>query len=114
MAAGLKIPAYSWLIGPLIVFVLISIAFKIGGLVVHQKVDVYFKYHGGDLRFALWERLHRRLGLCLGLFNGTAYLILISFIIYSFSYWTVQMATSDSEPKTLQILNRLGNDLQSS
>ena len=67
---------------------------------VHQKVDVHFKYHAGDLRLALWERLSRRLGLCLGLVNGALYIILISFVIYAFSYWTVQMATDDKDPKT--------------
>ena len=117
VGVGLKNPAYSWVVGPLIVFILFSIAFKIAGLAVHQKIDVFYKYKAGDLRLALWERLNRRLGLCLGLLNGTAYLILISFLIYSFSYWTVQMASSDSDPKnsdptTLQILNRMGRDLQ--
>jgi len=80
-------------------FVIISAAFKIGALAVHQKVDVHFKYNAGELRMALWERLNRRVGLCLGLLNGALYLILISWVIYAFSYWTVQMATSDTDPK---------------
>ena len=110
---GLKNPAYSWVVGPLIIFILFSIAFKIAGLAAHQKIDVFYKYKAGDLRLALWERLNQRLGLCLGFLNGTAYLILISFLIYSFSYWTVQMASTDSDPKVLQVLNRMGRDLQS-
>ena len=61
---------------------------------MHQKVDVHYKYKGGDLRLMLWERLNRRLGLCLGLVNGTLYLILIAFVIYAVSYWTVQVAMS--------------------
>ena len=80
---------------------------------VHQKVDVHFKYHAGDLRLALWERLNRRLGLCLGLVNGALYIILISFVIFTFSYWTVQMASDDKDPRLVRILNRLGQDLQS-
>src|ERR1019366_8356558 len=67
---GLKTPALAWLLAPLIVFVLISVTFKVAALMVHQKVDVYFKYHAGDLRLALWERLNRRVGLCLCLVNG--------------------------------------------
>jgi len=63
---------------------------------------------------ALWERLDRRLGLCVGLLNGTAYLILISFLIYAGSYWTVQVATSSEEPKWVRLLNTMGRDLQSS
>src|SRR5262245_35212090 len=113
MAVGLKIPVLLWIFGPLIVFVIISALFKVLALVVHQKVDVYYKYRAGDLRLALWERLNQRVGLCLGLLNGVAYLVLISFIIYAFSYWTVQMATGDEDPRLVRMLNRLGRDLQS-
>src|SRR5207237_473623 len=87
-AVGLKNPVLVWLLAPFIVFLLVSIAFKIGAFTVHHKVDVYFKYKAGNLRLALWERLNRRLGLCLGLVNGAIYFILISLVIYSFSYWT--------------------------
>jgi hypothetical protein len=76
-------------------------------------VDVYFKYQAGDLRLALFERINARLGACLGLVNGTAYLILISFVIYAFSYWTVQMASSENDSYGMRILNQLGRDLQS-
>jgi hypothetical protein len=114
MAVGLKNPVLAWALGPLIVFIVISALFKVAALMVHQKVDVYYKYHAGDLLLALWERLNARLGLCLGLLNGTAYLILISFIIYCFSYWTVQIATSDDDPRPVKMLNRFGQDLQSS
>src|SRR5204863_5196594 len=113
MAVGLKNPILLWLLGILIVFVVISALFKIGALAVHQKVDVFYKYKAGDLRLALWERLNHRAGLCLGILNGVAYLVLISFIIYAFSYWTVQMTSSDSDPAPVRMLNRLGQDLQS-
>jgi len=114
MATGLKNPLLVWVLGPFIVFVLISVLFKVGALALHQKVDVFYKYKAGDLRLALWERLNHRTGLCLGLLNGTAYLVLISFVIYAFSYWTVQMTTPDADPTPVKILNRLGQDLQSS
>ena len=111
---GLKTPALAWLLAPLIVFVLISVIFKVAALMVHQKVDVHFKYHAGDLRLSLWERLNRRLGLCLGLANGALYLILLSIVIYPLSYWTVQLASSDDDPRLVRIFNWLGHDLQSS
>jgi hypothetical protein len=111
---GVKNPVEAWLLGPLIVFVIISIGFKAGAAAVHHKVDVYFKYRAGDLRLALWERLNQRLGLCLGLLNGFLYALLLSFIIYGFSYWTVQVATSESDPRILRILNQLGQSMQSS
>ena len=110
----MKTPTLAWLLAPLVVFLLISIIFKVAGFMVHQKVDVHFKYHAGDLRLALWERLSRRLGLCLGAGQRRLYLILISSVIYPFSYWTVQMASrTDKDPRLMRILNRLGQDLQS-
>jgi hypothetical protein len=116
---GLRTPPLAWLLAPLVVFVMISIIFKVAALVVHRKVEVHFRYHAGDLRQVLWERLNGRLGLCLALVNGALYLILLSSVIYPLSYWTVQMATEDKDakedkdPKTMRILNRLGEDLQS-
>ncbi|HYG33507.1 MAG TPA: CvpA family protein [Clostridia bacterium] len=110
---GVKDPLLVWALGPLIVFVLISIAFKLAAAAVHHKVDVYYKYKAGDLRMALWERLNRRVGLCLGLLNATAYLILISFVIHVGSYATVQIATSESDPRWMRLLNVLGRDLHS-
>ena len=113
VALGVKNPILSWVLAPLIVFLIISIAFKIGAYTVHQKVDIHFRYHTGELRFALWERLSRRVGLCLGLLNGAIYVILISFVIYVFSYWTVQLATEDKDARIVRIFNQLGRDMQS-
>src|SRR6266699_1885083 len=112
-AVGIANPVLLWALAPFIVFVVVLTAFKIGGLAAHKKVDVYYKYKAGDLRLALFNRINARLGLCLGLLNGVAYLVLISFVIQTFSYWTVPMATSDDDPRTLRILNRLGRDLDS-
>jgi len=112
-ALGIANPVLLWALAPFVVFVVILTLFKVGALAAHKKVDVYYKYKAGDLRLALFNRLNARLGLCLGLLNGLAYLILISFVIHTFSYWTVQMATSDDDPRTLRILNRLGRDLDS-
>src|SRR6516164_6988873 len=47
MAVGLKDPVMAWALGPLIVFIVISALFKVAALMVHQKVDVYYKYHAG-------------------------------------------------------------------
>jgi uncharacterized membrane protein required for colicin V production len=113
MLVGLKSPVLLWALAPFAVFLVISVAFKIAALAVHEKVDVFYRYHAGDLRLALWERLSRRLGLCLGLLNGASYLILLSFVINAFSSWTVPLASSDNDPKWMRLLNRLGQDLQS-
>jgi len=89
------------------------IIFKIAGLAVHNKIAVYYKYQTGDLQPVLWERMNRRLGLCLGLVNGAAYLVLISLPVYMLSYWTFQIATPESDPGVVKLLNRLGEDLES-
>ncbi len=112
-AVGIANPVLLWALAPFIVFVVVLTAFKIGGLAAHKKVDVHYKYKAGDLRLALFNRINARLGLCLGLLNGLAYLVLLSFVIHTFSYWTVPMGTSDDDPRTLRILNRLGRDLDS-
>jgi hypothetical protein len=111
---GLKNPLLLALIPPCVVFLIVLTLFKVGGLFAHKKAEVYFKYQAGDLRLALWERLNHRLGLCAGLLNGTAYLVVLSMVIYMTSYWTYQMATSDADPRGVRLLNRLGKDLQSS
>jgi hypothetical protein len=113
LALGVTNPVVPWLLGAPIVFVLVSITFKVVALTVHQKVDVYYKYKAGDLRLVLWERLNARTGLCIGLLNATAYLVLITTMIYPFSYWSYQMATSDSDPRWMRILDRLGKDIES-
>jgi hypothetical protein len=116
---GLKTPPMAWWLAPIVAFVVISIIFKIAALPVHRKVDVHFRYHAGDLRQALWERVSRRVGLCLALFNGALYLILLSSVIYPLSYWAVAMETDpnaageDKDPKTMRLLCRLGQDMQS-
>src|SRR5579864_2251547 len=66
---GLKDPLLLWLLGPVLIFLVISAITKSLALMLHQKVDVYYKYKTGDLRLVLWERLNRRIGLCLGMLN---------------------------------------------
>ncbi len=108
---GLKNPAIAPFIAPVSVFILIMIIFKAVGLAVHKKVDVHYKYHAGDLRQTLFERLNRRLGLCLGLLNALVYLLLISVLVYTMSYWTVQMSAAENNSFAVKTLNSLGNDL---
>jgi hypothetical protein len=83
------------------------------GFAVHRKVEVYYKYKAGDLRLALWERLNARLGACVGVLNGTAYIVLVSFVVFNFSYWSRQVATADGESWATRMMNRMGQDLES-
>jgi hypothetical protein len=110
---GIQNETMAWAIAPIVTFFIILIVFKATGFFVHRKVEVYYKYKAGDLRLALWERLNARLGACIGTLNGTAYLVLASFVIFNFSYWTAQVMASDNETRTTKFINHLGDDLQS-
>jgi len=112
-AVGLNNPVIVWMLAPFLVFCVINIAFKVAALSVHKKVDHHYRYNAGDLRLALWERMNKRLGGCLGLINGLVYLVLICFGIHAFSYWTAQLSGSDTDSKMVRLLNQLGRDLQS-
>jgi len=110
---GVVNPILLWVLPPFVAFVVLMALIKVGAFMVHQKVDVYYKYQAGDLRLSLWERINHRLGACVGLLNGAAYLVLIVFIIHAFSYWTVQMASGENDSRGMRLLNQLGRDLQS-
>jgi len=112
VAAGMNSPVWLAFLPPCIGFLIILTIFKIVGAVLHKKVELHFKYNTGELVQAMWERLDHRLGMCLGFFNGAAYLVLIVGAIYPISYWTVQMSTPDQDPTTLKLVNRLGKDLE--
>lgn len=112
LGLGVKNPVWPYLLGPLLVFIIINILFKVGALTLHQKVDVHYKYKAGDLRLALWERLNARAGLCLGLLNATAYLVLIVGFVYPLCYWGYELGGNDQDPKWLKLLDRVGQDIQ--
>lgn len=109
---GLENPLLIWLLAPLIAFLLILIVFKTAGLFVHKKIDLYYRYKAGDLRRTLWERLNRRLGLCLSLANSAVYLVLICLPIYPAGYLITQIASGDADSKIMRLLNKAGGDLQ--
>ena len=114
---GIHNPVAVWLLAPLVVFVILLSLFKSAGFFVNRKVDVYYKYKTDELQQMLWSRLNHRLGMCLGLVNGLVYLVLISFVIYDFSYWTAQWtvngASPDGESRSVRMLNQMGHDLES-
>jgi hypothetical protein len=110
---GLHDSTLLWAISPIIGLLIVWVIFVSIGLEVHRRVGVYYKYKAGDLRLALWERLNLRLGACVGVLNGTASLVLISFLIFNVSYFTAQVAPSPQEPKGTRLINQMGGDLQS-
>ena len=112
-SVGVKNPFLPPVLGQLLVFAIVMSIVKSAALVVHRRTYVHYKHKEGELRFMLWERLNRRLGLCLGLANGALYLMLASYAISVPTYWTYQLGgVSPQNPITLKTLNRMGEDLQ--
>ncbi len=110
---GMTNPVLIPLVAAAIVFAAILVVFKIAGLTVHRKVDVYYKYKAGDLRMALWNRLNARVGICLGLANAAVYLTLICLLVYVPSYVTAQTMSGDQVSWPVKLLNIAGYNLQS-
>jgi hypothetical protein len=111
---GVANPITAWAVSPVLGFILASIPFAVAAQYVHNRVEHHFKYKAGDLQLALYARLNTRLGICIGLVNGAAYFILISFLLYNLAYWTTQMTTeATAEPVTVRLVNSLGRDMQS-
>jgi Colicin V production protein len=110
---GASDPIMAWALAPLCGFILVSIVFTSFGFKVHREVEVYYKHNAGELRNAMWQRLNTRLGICVGLLNGAAYFILISFVIFNLTYLTYQVGAAENQPFLIRIANQLGADLQS-
>lgn len=109
---GIHNPTVTWLVAPLLAFLLVLLVFKIAGFFVHRKIYLFYKYKAGDLRMALFKRLNSRIGACIGLLNGTVYLLLASIVIFDVGYWTVQIAPSSDESFVYRTINRLASDLE--
>jgi len=110
---GVADPTLKWMLAPICGFFLVYVILMGIGFEIHRRTYVYYKYKAGDLRLALWERLNLSLGACLGVLNGTAALVLISFVLFNLAYWTAQVAPSEDEPKMTRLLNDLGQGMQS-
>jgi hypothetical protein len=110
---GVKDPVFAWMLSPVIVFLLALTIVKVIGVVLQRKVNLYYKYKAGDLRMGLWARLNTRLGLCLGFANAIVYMVLISMVIYIFSYATFQLSAADGAGWSARLLNEAGRELQS-
>jgi len=108
---GVHNPIWLWVLPPFIMFVVVMMLFKTAGQFVHHKVYVHYK-HRDELQFGWWEKMNARVGLGVGALNGLAYLVLACALIYDFSYWTTQIATSEEEQTSIRLLNRAGHDLE--
>ena len=112
---GASNPVTAWALAPVCGFLLASIPFIVAAQMVHNRVEHFYKYAAGDLRLALWSRLNTRLGICVGVINGAAYFILISFFIYNLAFWTTQASAGSAEQSlSVRLANSMGEGLQSS
>jgi hypothetical protein len=111
---GVTSPVTGWIVQPILGFSLVLILFKVAAQNVHKKVETFYRYKAGDLRQTLWERLNTRLGICVGLLNGTAYFVLVSFFLFNFSYLTSQTAVAANQPFVVRMVNDAGSSMVSS
>lgn len=100
---GLTHPVWPHILPPVIVFAIVVLVFMGVSFLVHHKVYMHFKYAADDYTRVRWERLNRRLGLCVGILAGGIYTLLLGLGIYVFGYPAVQF-TSGQSPKAQQIL----------
>ncbi len=108
-----KDPVIAWMLSPVLVFLLALTVMKVIGFTIQRHVNLYYKYKAGDLKLGLWSRLNVRLGICIGLANAVVYMVLISMIISTLSYATVQLSSEDNAHWTVKLLNEAGHELQS-
>jgi hypothetical protein len=111
---GVTNPFWNWLLPAVLAFLLIQIVFAVIAFLVHRKVELFYKYRSDDVQRLRWERLNKRLGACVGALTGAGYLILLGALIYAGGYASLQVASADTSPKPMQLLNQARQDLRSS
>lgn len=101
-------------IAPFVVFLLITVAFKLLAQAVHSKIEVYFKYKETDTRLLHWERVMARMGAGLGILNGTLYFYVLCTAFYVAGYLTTQIAMDETATFGSKLINRVAADINSS
>jgi hypothetical protein len=105
-------PFFAWLAGAFAAFVLVLVAFKITGLMVQREVETRLQHREAEMHVMRWGRLNPRLGMGLGLLIACVYFVLISWVVYVFSYTTTQLVTRENETFSLKALNLMGADVE--
>ena len=99
---------------PFVVFLLITIAFKLGAQAVHNKVEVHFKYKESDTRLLHWQRVMARSGAGLGIVNGTLYFYVLCTLFYVAGYLSTQVTDEESANIGTKIVNTVAADVNAS
>ena len=108
---GLHHPGWELFVPALIAFLIVLIAFKILGQVLHRKLSVFYKYKKDDKSYYRWARMYSRLGLCLGLVNGAVYFFLLMLPVYIAGYFTTQVAQGAQDPSSVQNITKLREEM---
>ncbi len=108
---GVKNPVMIAFLAPIVGFLIVLVAFKLGAIAVHKKVDTYYKYKTSDTQRLLFERMNARVGASVGVANGFIYVLVIGTFIYSLGYLTVQVASSEEDSWAMRLVNRVSDDM---
>jgi hypothetical protein len=106
----------SWtkaVVAPIVAFVLVGIAFKIGGAFLHRKIEYHYKYRVSDGHRALWERMNRRVGAALGSIGGAIYFVMVCLLVSTLGYFTLQLGATETNSTTLRLFTRMAEDVRS-
>ena len=110
---GFKNPAWSIVLPPILVFLLIYLVFVGVSFFAHRKVEIYYKYNTDDGQRLGWERVNRALGLWVGLFTGAVWLFLFGLVIYVAGYPAVQLSSDETQSLPVRLLSQGRQDLTS-
>ncbi len=108
---GVKNPVVVAFLAPVIAFVVILVAFKLGAMAVHKKVEAFYKYKSSDTERMLFERMNARVGISVGLANGFIYVLVLCTLLHALGYLTVQVASGEKDSWALRLVNRLNEDI---
>jgi hypothetical protein len=108
---GFKNPIWMVVLPPVLVFLLIYAIFVGVSFLVHQRVELHFKYHAGDDATFGWSRVNNAIGLWVGLAMGATWLFLFGVVIYVAGYLTVQVTTDETSSTGVRMLSQARNDL---
>jgi hypothetical protein len=109
---GTNNPLYADFGAPVIAFVVVVLVLKALGQFVHRKIDYHYRYQRADAERAVWELMHRRVGACIGVLNGTAYFVVLAILVSVFGYYTIQTGGGENNSKVFAFFGRAAEDLQ--
>jgi hypothetical protein len=101
---GVTSPFWLAALSPVVGFVVVLIAAKVAGQSIHQKVEYFYRYKK-ETRFTHWERMNKRVGLCVGVLGGCIYFFLVSLVVYVGGYLTYQLSSGEKDTTGLRTLN---------